>query len=212
MYEVSGPLRPLLNAALNRRGLQIVHASAIGTPEGSLIFAGPPFSGKSTLAVRSLLDGLGYQSDDLCVVSAEARPRSYSLYNIAKLRDDCVPRFPSLAPVLSSFVEDFEKKSYFYVQEQFPERVLKVAPIRALVLSHVVDEPVSRLQRGTRQAAIVGLVNCTSKEIPMSGITGEGIMFKAINRLPIWHLLIGRDKDRPIELVRELLEGSPKVA
>jgi hypothetical protein len=207
MYEVSGPLRPILNAALNSRGLQIVHASAVGTPAGSLIFAGPPFSGKSTLAVRSLLSGLSYQADDLCVLSAEDQPRSFSLYNIAKIREDCLPRFAALAPVLSSFVEDFEKKSYFYVHEQFPEKILKVAPVRALVLTHVVDEPVSRIQRGTRAAAVVGLMNCTGREIPMAGLAGEKIMFQAINRLPIWHLLIGRDEDRTLDLVRRLLDG-----
>jgi hypothetical protein len=212
MYEVSGPLRPLLNAVLNRRGLQIVHVSAVGTKEGSLIFAGPPFSGKSTLAVRSLLEGFSYQADDLCVVSEEEQPRSFSLYNIAKLREDCVPRFAPLQPVLSSFVEDFEKKSYFYVQEQFPDRILKSAPILALVLAHIVDEPVSRLERGSRKAAVVGLMNCTSKEIPMTGIAGERIMMKVINRLPIWHLLIGRDEGHTMELVRTLLAGASQAA
>jgi hypothetical protein len=210
MYEVSGPLRPLLNAVLNRRGLQIVHASAVGTPEGSLLFAGPPFSGKSTLAVSALLDGLSYQSDDLCVLSSEDAPRSFSLYNIAKLREDCLPRFPDLAPVVSSFVEDFEKKSYFYVHEQFPQQVLKVAPVRALVLTHVVPQPISRLMRATHKAGVVGLMNCTGKEIPMTGIKGEGIMFKAVNRLPIWDLLIGRD-GRSLELVHQLLERQAPI-
>jgi len=205
MYEVSGPLRPILNAVLNRRGMQIVHASAVGTPDGSLIFAGPPLSGKSTLAVRSLLSGLSYQSDDLCVVSAEPQPRSFSLYNIAKLREDRIASFTALTPVLSSFEEDFEKKAYFYVQEQFPEKILKAAPIRAIVLTHVGDEPVSRIQKGSRRAAIAGVVNCTGKEVPMTGIAGEGIMFKAINRLPIWHLVLGRDEENVQALVHQLL-------
>jgi hypothetical protein len=211
MYEVSGPLRPLLNAVLNRRGRQIVHASAVGTPQGSVLFAGPPLSGKSTLAVSALLDGLSYQSDDLCVLSSEAEPRSFSLYNIAKLREDCLPRFPQLAPVVSSFVEDFEKKSYFYVHEQFPQQVLKEAPVKALVLTHVTSQPVSRLLRAPRKAGVVGLMNCTGKEIPMTGITGEGIMFQAINRLPVYDLLIGRD-GRALEIVRELLEGKPIIS
>ena len=205
MYEISGPMRPILNAVLNRRGMQLVHASAVGTPDGSLLFAGRPFSGKSTLAVRCLLDGLSYQSDDLCVLTNDEQPRSLCLYNIAKLRDDCLPRFPSLAPKLSSFEEDAERKSYFYVHEQFPERILREAPVRALVLPRIVDEEFSRLERGSARDALEGLVKWTLLEIPQANGRGDAVMLRAIKRLPIWHLLLGHNETHTLKLVRQLL-------
>jgi hypothetical protein len=205
MYEVSGPMRPIFNAILNRHGMQLVHASSVGSAQGALLFAGRPFSGKSTLAVRCLLDGMSYQSDDLCVLSSDEKPRTLSLYNIAKLREDRVPYFPSLAPVLSSFVEDAEKKSYFYVHEQFPERLLKEAPLRAIVLPQIIDEELSRLEPATARDAMEGLLKWTVLEIPSANALGDQIMLRAIKRVPIWRLHLGRDEAHSLKLIRELL-------
>jgi hypothetical protein len=204
MYEVSGPMRPIFNALLNRHGMQLVHASSVGSTQGTLLFAGRPFSGKSTLAVRCLLDGMSFQSDDLCVLTADEKPRTLSLYNIAKLREDRVPYFPSLAPALDSFVEDAEKKSYFYVHEQFPERLLKEAPLRALVLPHIVDEELSRLEPATARDALEGLLKWTVLEIPTANGLGDQIMLRAIKRVPIWHLHLGRNETQSLKLIREL--------
>jgi len=205
MYEVSGPMRPLINAVLNRRGMQLVHASAIGTPTGSLLFAGKPFSGKSTLAIRCLLDGLSYQADDLAVLTADEQPRSLCLYNIAKLRDDCLPRFASLAPVLDSFEEDAERKSYFYVHEQFPNRILNDAPVRAIVLPRIVDVECGSLERAAARDAMEALIACTVLEVPAADALGEAIMLRALRRLPIWRLSLGRDEAHTLKLVRQLL-------
>jgi len=205
MYEVSAPLRPIFNTILNQRGMQLVHASAVGTEKGTVLFSGPPLSGKSTMAIHCLLDGLFYQSDDICVLTSEEKPRSLSLYNIAKLREDSLPHFKSLHPVLSQFQEEDEKKSFFYVHHHFPEKVLKAAPICALLLPRIVDEPFSRLEPASGMDAIRGLIPWTIKEIPKADDLGEKIMLKAVSRLPSWHLLLGRDTGHTLKLIRSLL-------
>jgi hypothetical protein len=205
MYEVSGPLRPIVNAVLNQRGMQLVHASAVGTAKGSLLFAGRPFSGKSTLAVRCLLEGLGYQGDDLCVLTDEARPRSLCLYNIAKLRADAAPQFDKLAPALAWFEEDAERKAYFYVHEQMPSQLVREAPVRAVVLPRIVDADESRLEPATAREVLEGLVKYTLLEIPAATPLGDGILLRAVKRLPAWNLLLGRDHAQTLRLVRELL-------
>ena len=205
MYEVSGPLRGIFNAILNQRGMQIVHASAVGTPEGSVLLAGAPYSGKSTLAMLALRDGLSYQSDDLCVLTAEERPRSLCLYNIAKLRDDMRPRFPTLHTALTSFEENGERKSFFYVQQQFPGQVMKSAPVRALVLPRIVDQPASELARASNVDAVRGLIKHTIREVPMAPANGQRILLQALSRLPVWHLAVGRDDAHTLTLIRNLL-------
>jgi hypothetical protein len=208
MYEVSSPLRGLLNAILNQRGMQIVHASAVGTPEGSVLIAGAAFSGKSTLAMMALQDGLAYQSDDLCVLTAEAQPRSLCLYNIAKLREDMQSRFPVLQPLLTTFEEGGERKGYFYVHEHFSDRVMKAAPVRALVLSRIVDEPISQLTRASRTDAVRELVYQSMREIPTVPGPGERILLQALSRLPLWQLSVGRDGPQTLALIRQLLAGA----
>jgi hypothetical protein len=208
MYEISGPLRGILGAILNRKGMQLVHASAIGTERGSLIFAGPPGSGKSTLAVLCLQDGLSYQSDDLCILTAEERPRSLSLYNIAKLREDMIPRFGALHPFLSHFQEDEEKKAFFYVHQHFPSQVLKEAPVRAVILPRINGQEASCLERARPLEAMRAVIAWTAKEIPKSDSSGEKIMLRALARLPAHHLHLGRDDRQTLGLIRSLLDES----
>jgi hypothetical protein len=208
MYEVSGPFRAIFNVILNRKGMQLVHASAVGTSRGSLIFAGPPGSGKSTLAVLCLQEGFYYQSDDLCILTAERQPRSLSLYNIAKLREDSLPRFSSLRPILSHFQEDEEKKAYFYVHQQFPSQVLKEAPVRALILPRISGGQISSLQRAAPVEAMRAVISWTIKEIPKSDSLGDKIMLQSLAHLPAHHLLLGRDDRQTLSLIRSLLDDS----
>ena len=208
MYEISAPLRSLFGAFLNRKGMHLVHASAIGTPNGSVLFAGPPGSGKSTLAVLCLQDGLSYQSDDLCVLTSEKQPRSLSLYNIAKLREDALPRFKALHPILSHFQETEEKKAYFYVHQHFPRQVLKEAPVRALVLPCIWRHLTSRLEHVSAVEAAHSVISWTVKEIPKSDRAGEKIMMQAVARLPAHRLHLGGDDRKTLAVIRSLLDDS----
>jgi len=206
MYEVSGPLRGVFGAILNRNGMHLVHASALGTPRGTLLFAGPPGSGKSTLAITCLQAGLCYQSDDLCVITSGKEPKSLSLYSIAKLREDALPRFTALHPILSHFEEEEERKAYFYVHQHFPAQVLKEAPIRAIVLPRITGEPASRLTRAAPLDAVRGVIAWSIKEIPRSDRQGERIMLQVISRLPAYHLYLGREDESTLAIIRSLLD------
>jgi hypothetical protein len=209
MYEISGPLRAIFSAILHRKGMQLVHASAAGTSRGSVIFAGPPGSGKSTLAILCLQDGLSYQSDDICVLTSEQRPRSLSLYNIAKLREGALSRFQSLHPILSHYQEDEEKKAFFYVHHHFPRQVLKEAPVRALIIPHIEGRlPASRLERATPVEAAHAVISWTNREIPMSDRLGDRIMLQAVSRIPAHHLHLGQDDRQTLALIRSLLDDS----
>jgi hypothetical protein len=205
MYEVSAPFRSMFGTLLNLHGMHLVHASAIGSAAGTLLFAGPPGSGKSTLAIQCLQAGMGYQSDDLCVLRGGEAPHSLSLYNIAKLREDALPRFAELHPILAHFQEDEEKKAYFYVHRHFPERVVTEAPIRAIVLPVVTDAPVTTMERAAPMEAVCGLISWSVKEIPKADTLGERIMLQALSRLPAYRMRLGRDAESTLTLIRSLL-------
>jgi hypothetical protein len=206
MYEVSAPFRSIFGTLLNLHGMHLVHASAIGSPAGTLLFAGQAGSGKSTLSIQCLQAGMGYQSDDLCVLKGGETPHSLSLYNIAKLREDALPRFKRLHPFLSHFQEDEEKKAFFYVHRHFPGLVVKEAPIRAIVLPVVTNEAVTRMERAAPMEAVRGLISWTVKEIPKFDSLGERIMLQALSRLPAYRMRLGRDSESTLNLIRGLLE------
>lgn len=209
MYEIAAPMRQIFNEAFNQRGKQLVHAAAVGASQGSVLLAGAAKSGKSTLAVQCLLQGMDYQSDDLCVISQEEFPRSWSIYNIAKLRENSVARLGKAVPELSHFIEGEEKKSFFYSHQHFPEKVLKEASIKALVIPMITNGATSRLTEATRIDAARALVPWSVSEVPTSDHhLGEKIMLKAINQLPSYKLEVGRDERQTIDLLRSLLHES----
>ena len=53
--------------------------------------------------------------------------------------------------------------------------------------------------------AMEGLIACTKLEIPAAGTLGEAIMLRAVSRVPIWRLTLGRDEAHTVKLVRQLL-------
>lgn len=205
MYEVAAPMRPLFNALFNRRGRQLVHAASVGSAGGSLLLAGPAKSGKSTLAVQCLLAGMDYQSDDLCVISEE-QPRSWSIYDIAKLREDSLPRLGSAVPPLSYFEEGTERKAYFRVSHHFPHQPMRELPIRALVIPRITGTG-SRLTKASRLDAMRALVPWSVSEVPAADTFGEKIMLKALSRFPAWHLELGPDFTQTRALLESLLHG-----
>ncbi len=208
MYEIAAPMRQIFNEAFNQRGKQLVHAAAVGSSQGSVLLAGAAKSGKSTLAVQCLLHGMDYQSDDLCVISQES-PRSWSIYNIAKLRENSVARLGKNLPKLSHFTEGEEKKSFFYAHQHFPEKVLKEVPIKALVIPMITNGATSRLTKATRIDAARALVPWSTSEVPTSDPhPGEKIMLKAINQLPSYKLEVGRDERQTVDLLRKLIDES----
>jgi|GEM_PF-2148800 len=206
MYEEAAPFRALFNAALNTADRQIVHAASVGVPGGTVLIAGAPRSGKSTLAVQSLIHGLHYQSDDLCVLSAEEAPRTWSLYGVAKLRDDSLGFFPSSLP-LRAFTEGTERKHSFQVDGAFPGHLLPEAPCKALVIPRISRQEASRLRPASGLEAMKALVPWSVSEVPAAGQSGVRIMMHALARIPAYHLDLGHDAAQAAGLLEGLARG-----
>src|SRR5579872_1404381 len=100
-YEIGAPLKPILQWAMRSRGGQLVHAAAVGRPDGGVLLVGRGGSGKSTTALTCLGTGLLYAADDYCMLSTDASPYVHSLYNSAKLYAVDLSRFPRLAAIPS---------------------------------------------------------------------------------------------------------------
>jgi hypothetical protein len=206
MYEKAAPMRQVFNTALNARGRQIVHAAALGSSRGSFLLAGAARSGKSTLAVQCLLDGFGFQSDDLCLLSQDSPPQTWNLYNVAKLREDSLGRIPPDLPLVR-FTEGTETKYFFHVHEVRPGSILPAAPLKAVLIPQITTDPVSRLVPAARLDAMRALVPWSLSEIPASDNLGVKIMLKALGQVPAYTLHLGSDPQQTLALLREHMDG-----
>lgn len=88
-------LRPLWYAALARRGLHPLHASAVAAPGGAICVAGQSGAGKSTLAARLAQMGARFLSDDVCFLD-EVSLEVVGLGDYSRLRPGSDPALVTL--------------------------------------------------------------------------------------------------------------------
>ena len=96
--------------ALNRRGRDALHATAIVTPDGACAFFGPTGSGKSTLAASFFLAGFGALGDDcLALIEQNGSIKALPGYPGMRLGRDTLD---ALAPGVDATtpVSDFNSK------------------------------------------------------------------------------------------------------
>lgn len=156
--------------------------------------------------MQCLAAGLHYQSDDLCVVSAEDPPRSWCLYRNAKLRADSLSLAPPGLP-LRAFTEGGETKHCFLADEAFPGCLLPAAPWKALAIPRITRAPESRLRPASPLDAMRALVPWSVSEVPAAGNAGKKIMLRALARVRTYHLDVGTNPAQTMALLKGRADG-----
>jgi hypothetical protein len=101
-YESSAPLRAIFHLWMSQRGIQLIHAGAVGLPSGGVLLVGKGGSGKSTTALACLNSELFYASDDYCLLAHHPTPTVFSIYSTGKKNADDVGRLPFMVSHISN--------------------------------------------------------------------------------------------------------------
>lgn len=107
LYLLCSPM----GALLLQRGLLPLHASAISTPRGAMLFMGEPGSGKSTLAAEYRRRGFHVLADDISVISfnEEGLPWVSPGFPQFKLRPEVLDELGEKSGKLPQLTSDFDK-------------------------------------------------------------------------------------------------------
>lgn len=206
-YERGAPLRTLLNWWLSARGFHCVHAGAVGTDDGAVLLTGKGGSGKSTTALACLHGGMRYASDDYCAIRRDPTPEVHSLYNTGKLRDEAdLARQPDFEPWIANRDRAGDEKFLMFLQEHAPERLLRSARLRAIVIPRVSGGTRSELHRIPPAEALKALAPTTMFQLP--GAAGAAMLLMAglVKALPCYRLDAGSDLPAIPSLLTELIE------
>jgi hypothetical protein len=140
MLDWGSPLRTLLHIWLGERGIQLVHAAAVGRPDGAALLAGNAGTGKSTTALSCLRSELLHIGDDFCVITPGEPPTVWSLYCSVKADDATLARLPELKSlVFKDSGRGFELKSLIDLNSKLPEKLLRSAPLRVVAPPRISD-------------------------------------------------------------------------
>lgn len=131
--EQAALMRPLLVSWTAVRGLIPAHAAAVGTGGRGVLLAGGGGCGKTTTALRCLLQGMDFAGDDRVVVQADP-PRVWSLYGSAKIGRESMHLLPELRGRVHFESSVPSEKGLLYLESGWRDRMIRSFSLRALVL------------------------------------------------------------------------------
>jgi hypothetical protein len=206
-YERGAPLRSIFNWWLVGHHRQSVHAAAVGTPAGCILLAGKGGSGKSNLALASLSTPLSYLADDYCVIDPADAPVVYSLYNTGKADAGDLPRL-GLDRSRASNVDRLDsEKALFFLHDWRPDKVLREAPLRAVVLPHVGADLATGLRRASPVEALMALAPSTTSQLPHAGGEVLRSLSAVVRAARCYHLDIRAGDRQAVHALVELLNS-----
>ncbi|HUF74394.1 MAG TPA: serine kinase [Gammaproteobacteria bacterium] len=201
------PLLVILNWWTSTRGLQYVHAGAVGTSAGGVLLVGKGGSGKSTSALSCLKSGLGYAADDYCLLDARGdRPYVHSIYNSAKLEASHIRTFPDLLPLVSNPQDLGICKAVIYLNDHHPERLTRGFPVKAVLIPRVTGKVDTRLTLASQVEGLRALAPSTLFQLSGAGEQNFALMAQFARRIPSYFLEAGTDLKQIPAVIQEFLE------
>lgn len=193
IWESGAPLLALLNWWFSGQHRQLVHAAAVGYPEGGILLVGKGGSGKSTTALACLDSDLLYAGDDYCLLEVEPEPFIHSLYNSAKLNPDNLERFPALGRLFALPSARIEEKALVFLHEQVPDKLTTGFPLKGVFLPRVTGLADTSLEPISPAAAMRALAPSSLFQLCGAGHEGFAVMAKLIRQVPCYQLNLGTD-------------------
>ena len=204
-WDQATPFRQILQWWSVDRGLQLIHAAAVGHDSAGLLLVGRSGSGKSTTALACLEAGLGFAADDYCLLSPGDPPRVYSLYLSAKADARAAMLLPGLREPLTKSPLSTWGKSVLFADEIRPDAVSGGFPVHGIVVPRLTGDATSRLSRLSPAAALRALAPSTLLQMPGNHSAGLAAMAEIVRDLPAWELTLGSPGDGATA-IKELLD------
>ncbi len=204
-YDRAAPLRFIFTCWLNRQGCTLMHAGAVGRPDGGVLLVGKGGAGKSTTALACLHSELLHVGEDYVLLSENPEPFVHTLYDSAKLHPDQLWRLPHLRASISNGDRLGQEKALFYLHEGFGEKLSAGFPVRAILLPQVTGRRETRLVPATLTQCLSALVPSSFVHSPGLGREGVLAMARVAQRIPAYILELGTDLPQIPPLISTLI-------
>jgi hypothetical protein len=193
-WERAAPLRTALFWALSGEDEHLVHSGAVGDERGGLLLAGASGSGKTTVALASLVHGLGYLSDDYVLLrSTPTEILAHAVYDTAKLDQGHLRRFPSLAAqVRHPPPREASEKAVLDVAELMPETIRDSLLVRGVVVPRIRGGVTGVRPLGGAEA-LLALGPSTVLQTPFDDVGVLRSLADLARRLPCFALDVGQE-------------------
>lgn len=192
LRERASPARTILSWWARSRGLQMVHAAAVGTAAGGVLLVGRAGSGKSTTALACLGSGLGYTADDCCLVSTGPEPWVHGPYATAKVARRRADWFPPLEAEIRSAPAVLDDEALLHLAAGHAGALRPAFPLRAVLVPEI-GAAGTRLEPCPPAHALGALAPSTMFQFPGADAGTLGRLAAVVRRVPCHRLRLGPD-------------------
>jgi hypothetical protein len=200
-YQEAAPLKDVVHAWVRTHDLELLHAAAVGHPDGGVLIVGAAGSGKSTTSLACLRAGLGYAGDDYVLVDVE-HAFVHSMYSSAKLEWENFDRHPWLFRSANSRAD---AKALAFLARDVPERIVSGLPLRALLLPTITGRGETQAVPTTAARALLALAPSTVLQLPGHSERALGAMKRLVEQVPAFRLDLGTNVAAIPDVVETLL-------
>lgn len=205
VWDRPAPLRFLLAWWFASQNLLLAHSAAVSSEDGAALIVGPSGSGKSSTALGCLAAGLGYLGDDHVLLDPVQRTVS-SIFGSAKLVPEHLQRFPGLMrPDAPRPHDPPDSKMVGWPSVEYPDRMVRTAPIKAFVVPVVTRGPSCRMLRSTAGRALMALAPTTMFQTPGFHQLAFSLSVDVVRGLPPYRLELGEGSEQVPSMIRRLL-------
>lgn len=205
VWDRPAPLRFLLAWWFASQNLLLAHSAAVSSEDGAALIVGPSGSGKSSTALGCLAAGLGYLGDDHVLLDPVQRTVS-SIFGSAKLVPEHLQRFPGLMrPDVPRPHDPPDSKMVGWPSVEYPERMVRTAPIKAFIVPVVTRGPSCRMLRSTAGRALMALAPTTMFQTPGFHQLAFSLSVDVVRGLSPYRLELGEGSEQVPGMIRRLL-------
>ena len=210
-WEAGAPLRRQLSWVLSPEVL-FVHAAAVGSADGAALIMGESGAGKSSTSLACLRAGMGFLSDDYCLVRDDP-PVVHRLHATARLLDEDVAHVDDfLEPVVRGAAlldVDPGAKSLFLLQASRPQQMVSEAPVRVVLVPQQGGDDAPRLEP-MRAAEVLRVVAPKALwQMSLDPAAELGALRRLVSAVPCYRLVLSPDRRANPPLVQEALDRAP---
>lgn len=204
-HERAAPFRLILQAWLQRRGTQLLHAAAVGLPGGAVLLAAPSGGGKSNTTLACLASPLQLLGEDYVAVDGGAAPSVWSLYGTAKLHPADLARFPHLDAMVST--PDGTDGKMLLQSGGLAGRWGDGLPLRAILVLRITGGNETRIVPATPPDAVKAMLTSLLMVLPSARRSLFEFTTRLAARVPVYRLELGRDVRQIAAAVSGFLAG-----
>ncbi len=203
-YEQGSPFRNIFQWWFDGKDSTMLHSGAVSLDGRALLISGPGGSGKSTIALACLLNGMDYLGDDYVVVANNKNITVSSLYSTVKLTGDAIRRFPAVRKWTTNPGFSRNEKEVIFLDVAAPGKIIAESSLQGIIIPEISGAPGSSWRRISAAEAFRALAPSTIFQHVGRRHSIAGFTAMLARSLPCFKLAAGSDTGRMAETMQAL--------